>query len=93
MRPTKGDDQGKLQEDSEAPFTAGSYVCEIYLDGRQQGRAAFNIDFAPCPSVSIQQQTPCVGFYRKGTECPAGGATGAPDPKCACSDRGWECNQ
>jgi hypothetical protein len=91
MKPTVIDSEGKPKEDTDAPFSPGSYVCEVYLDGKKAEQAAFNIDYAPCPPAEIQPDTPCAGFYTIGTECPAGGATGEPDPTCACSDKGWQC--
>lgn len=93
MRPTRVDADGKLQEDTEAPFTAGSYVCEVFVDGKKAKQAAFNIEYAPCPTIQIQQQAPCLGFYTTGTECPAAGESGDPTPTCACTDRGWECDR
>jgi hypothetical protein len=92
MKPTSLDQDGKLKEDQEAPFDPGSYVCEVSLDGEKQKEAAFNIDYAPCPTVIIQPGTPCAGFYTIGTECPSSGATGDPEPTCSRSEKGWECN-
>lgn len=91
LTPTRVDEEGRLQEDTEAPFTPGSYVCEVYIDGKKAKQAAFNIDYAPCPTIVIQQGLPCAGFYMTGKECPASGASGDPEPTCACTDRGWEC--
>jgi hypothetical protein len=91
LKPTTVDQDGKLQENDEAPFAAGSYVCEVYVDGDKQKQAAFNVDYAPCPTIVIQPNTLCIGFYTTGTECPASGATGDPEPTCTCSDKGWEC--
>lgn len=93
MEPTTVSAEGKLEESDEAPFTPGSYVCEVRIDGEKVKQVAFNIDYAPCPTLQIQQQAPCVGFYTTGTECPAGGESGDPDPKCACTDKGWECDK
>jgi hypothetical protein len=89
--PTSLDEEGRLKEDEEAPFNAGSYVCEVYLDGEKQKSAAFNIDYAPCPTAVILEGAPCVGFYTLGTECPANGATGQPEPTCTCGEKGWSC--
>jgi hypothetical protein len=93
MKPTSVGSDGKLKEDEDAPFTPGSYVCEVSVDGVTQKHAAFNIEYAPCPTVQIQQTAPCLGFYQAGTQCPAAGATGDPTPTCACTDRGWQCDR
>lgn len=93
MKPTVIDAEGKPKEDADAPFGAGSYVCEVYVDGSKAEQVAFNIDYSPCPPAQIQQGSPCAGFYTTGTECPAAGATGEPEPTCACSDKGWECDK
>jgi hypothetical protein len=91
MHPLTVDENGRLKEDQQAPYLAGSYVCEVSLDGEQQGKAAFNIDYPPCPTTLIQTGTPCLGFYVEGEQCPAAGATGAPEPKCTCEATGWSC--
>lgn len=80
---------GKPKDD--APYVAGSYVCEISLDGEQQGRAAFNIDFPPCPTAIIPNGTRCFGFYPNATECPKFGEKSADPAKCKCQETGWEC--
>jgi hypothetical protein len=92
LKPTSLDEEGKLKEDQEAPFTPGSYACEVFLDGGKQREAAFNIAYAPCPTVMIQPGTPCAGFYTLGTVCPASGLTGASQPTCSCGQKGWECS-
>lgn len=84
---------GKREEASDAPFTPGSYVCEVRLDGELQRSAAFNIDYPDCPTVAITQDQPCVGFYPLDpvTFCPRAGLTGDPTPACACTPKGWDC--
>ncbi|HVJ94257.1 MAG TPA: hypothetical protein VM580_30925 [Labilithrix sp.] len=91
MLPTSIGTEGKVQEDDEAPFVAGSYVCEVLLDGKQEGKSAFNIDYAPCPATVIQTGTACVGFYPLAQTCPLNGATGQPEPTCKCEQNGWTC--
>ena len=91
LSPPSVDEEGNVKEDQEAPFEPGSFVCEVMLDGKLEGRAAFNIDYPPCPTKVILPGTPCFGFYTLGTECPASGATGEPDPTCTCEAGGWKC--
>lgn len=89
--PSSVDENGRLKEDQEAPFNAGSYICEVYLDGEKTKTVNFNIDYPPCPTAVIQQGTPCLGFYPTSEECPASGATGDPEPTCVCEAKGWNC--
>lgn len=91
MKPSSLDQDGRVKEDDQAPYTAGSYICEVYLDGEKTKTVNFNIDYAPCPTKVIQHGTPCLGFYPSSRECPANGATGQPDPTCFCEDKGWNC--
>ncbi|MBX3200008.1 MAG: hypothetical protein KF894_17865 [Labilithrix sp.] len=91
MVPSSIDEEGRLKEDQEAPFSPGSYICEVMLDGVLQKSVAFNIDYPPCPTVLIREGTPCLGFYTFDTECPAGGASGQPQPTCVCSGKDWVC--
>ncbi len=91
MIPTSLDDEGRLKEDQEAPFHPGSYVCEVTLDGKPAGTAAFNIGYPDCPTTIIQKGTPCKGFYELDKDCPANGATGQPEPTCTCEEKGWSC--
>jgi hypothetical protein len=77
---------------NDPPFPPGTYRCEMLLDGVLEGSATFDVEFPPCPPTEIIPGALCFGFYRIGDECPASGATGAPDPKCRCTlERGWEC--
>ena len=91
MVPSSVDENGQLKEDQEAPFNAGSYVCEVYLDGEKVKSVNFNIEWPPCPTAVILQSSRCVGFYVLNKECPASGATGQPDPTCTCEEKGWNC--
>lgn len=89
--PSSIDDEGHPKDDQAAPFKVGNYVCEVMLDGKIEGKAAFTIEYAPCPTKAIQSGTPCVGFYMRDLQCPASGATGDPEPTCTCQDEGWRC--
>jgi hypothetical protein len=90
--PTRIED-GKLVEDPRAPFSPGTYVCEVLIDGEEKGRAQFNIDYPPCPSVAIVDGQLCAGFYTIDpvTECPKAGLGGDDSPRCACEQTVWKC--
>lgn len=81
---------GKPKDD--APFVAGSYICEVSLDGEVQGTAPFNIDFPPCPTAEIIKGTPCFGYYPENQDCPRYGDKSADPARCACRTEGWECS-
>ncbi|MBX3206895.1 MAG: hypothetical protein KF764_17625 [Labilithrix sp.] len=89
--PTSLDEEGRLKEDQEAPFSPGSYICEVMLDGVLQKSVAFNVDYPPCPTTVILESRPCLGFYMLDRECPASGATGQAEPTCTCEAKGWNC--
>lgn len=91
MVPSSLDEDGKPREDDEAPFNAGSYRCEVYLDGENVQSVSFNVEYTPCPTAIIRDKTPCLGFYVLNKECPASGATGDPEPTCVCEPAGWNC--
>ncbi len=81
------------QPKDDAPFEAGSYVCEVALDGEIQKTARFNIDFPPCPSAFLVPNGPCFRFFKEGDECPQYGILSDDPAKCTCSAlRGWECD-
>lgn len=76
------------------PFEAGSYVCEVMLDGEIAGTANFNVDFPPCPAALIVNGTTCFGFFTGGTDCPKYGLRSDDPAKCQCSEtKGWECDE
>jgi len=91
MVPTSLDENGQPKADDQAPFNAGSYRCEVYLDGENVQSVSFNIEYPPCPTAIIVNKTPCLGFYVLNKECPASGATGDPEPTCFCEPAGWNC--
>lgn len=85
------DADGKPSDD--APFIAGSYVCEVALDGVIERTAPFNIDIAPCPPASLVPGGPCFGFYPHGQNCPKYGERADAIPSCRCDRKeGWQCD-
>ena len=89
--PTSLDEEGRVVEDTQAPFNAGSYKCEVYLDGEKVKSVDFNVDYPSCPTTVIHQGTPCLGYYTLNKECPASGLTGDQDLTCICEASGWNC--
>jgi hypothetical protein len=86
----KTDSTGKPSDT--APYLAGSYVCEVGIDGKVDKTAAFNIDFPPCPSAEIILNGPCFGFYPKDQKCPRYGLQSSDGASCTCTtDKGWDC--
>jgi hypothetical protein len=90
--PTKLE-EGKLVEDTQAPFAPGTYVCEVLIDGEEKGRAQFNIDYPPCPSATIINGQVCAGFYPLDpvTKCPKAGLETDDETLCTCEQGGWKC--
>ncbi|MBX3226658.1 MAG: hypothetical protein KIT84_39445 [Labilithrix sp.] len=96
-RPTKLDialvpinDKG--EPDDSAPFFAGSYICEVRLDGELVRSVEFNVKFAECPPVLIVPGSSCLGFYEPDDRCRRFGANSSEDTECTCTDQGaWNC--
>jgi hypothetical protein len=80
---------GEVSED--APLDPGRYQCEVYLDGKLEDQAVFNIMFPDCPAAEIIASKPCYGFFEDGRECPRYGLTSGDAAKCTCRIPGWEC--
>jgi hypothetical protein len=79
------------QPAEDAPYPAGRYECEAYIDGVLQGSAVFNVGFPPCPPAAIPNNARCGGFYEEGKDCPAFGDTGDQDLRCRCVGGVWQC--
>lgn len=74
------------------PFLLGRYQCEIYLDGKLEGSALFNIEEPPCPTSQIRPSSVCAGFYSDGKTCPAYGISSTDPATCTCNGAsGWSC--
>ncbi len=85
------DAEGKPADN--APFTAGSYICEVALDGTIEKTAPFNIDFPPCPPAFLIPGGPCFGFFTEATKCPKYGLLSDDPAECICSPtKGWICD-
>jgi len=79
------------QQSDAIPFVPGRFQCEVYLDGKLDGIAIFNIDFPDCPVAEILGGKPCFGFFQDGRECPRYGLTSRDPAQCTCNPRGWQC--
>ena len=80
------------EESEEAPYLAGRYQCEVFLDGEGRAPAEFNVRFPPCPSAQIVARSQCLGFYEDGRQCPAFGASSREPDTCTCQGlTGWSC--
>jgi hypothetical protein len=74
------------RDDSDVPYLAGNFTCELSLQGELQEIVPFTVDFA-CPQAPITSGAPCAGFVIEGTTCP-----GAFQEICDCgSDGVWSC--
>jgi hypothetical protein len=72
---------------SDAPYPAGRFVCELALDGEVAERLPFEIAFPDCPEAPIVSGALCAGFVVEGARC-----TGALSTPCTCgSDGVWSC--
>jgi DNA mismatch repair protein MutH len=83
------DKDGKPSE--EAPIPVGRYKCEALIDGESQKAFIFNVSYANCPVVAIQDGTPCAGFYKPETVCNKNGQSSMIKENCTCRGK-WTCN-
>lgn len=89
--PGKGEDiivAFELQrENTEDPFTAGKFVCELAIDGEVKEQLPFEVAFPDCPEAPIVGGGICAGFVLEGARC-----TGALSTPCVCGTDGlWSC--
>jgi len=75
---------------SQIPYTPGSYVCEIYVDGDLDRSVPFEIDFPSCPVAPPAEGGPCAGWVRPSSKC-SGAKAGV---ECTCASGGtWTCSE
>ena len=74
------------------PYLAGTYLCEIELDGKIVGSAQFKVDFPACPQSQITPAATCIGYFTEGTPCPRFGLKSKDSPDCTCEAAGWKCD-
>lgn len=73
--------------ESDEPYPAGKFVCELSLDGEVAERLPFEIAFPACPEAPIASGGLCAGFVLESARC-----TGALGTPCTCgSDGVWSC--
>jgi hypothetical protein len=74
-------------DESDEPYTAGKFVCELGLDGEVVERLPFEIEFPTCPEAPIFTGAVCAGFVLQGAQC-----QGALADTCTCQEDGvWSC--
>jgi hypothetical protein len=71
-----------------APWPAGSFSCDLSIDGELVASVPFRILYPDCPLAPPQQHDSCAGFFLPQSKC-----TGAISRQtCECTDEGsWEC--
>jgi hypothetical protein len=74
------------------PYLAGTYICEIEIDGDVVKTAGFRIDFPECPQSQLTTGSTCLGYFKADTECPKHGLKSRDDKFCTCKAAGWECD-
>lgn len=75
------------REDSDAPYLAGEFVCELAIDGEVRERVPFDVAFPDCPEAPIVNGALCGGFVLEGARC-----VGALKEDCICKEDGvWSC--
>ena len=83
----------KGQPAANAPVPAGTFRCEVYLDGVLGGFADFKVDFADCPAALITDRTECSGYFQPEKVCPRYGATSTDKTTCKCTEGAWLCDK
>jgi hypothetical protein len=74
------------RDDTDAPYAAGRFVCELALDGEVKERLPFEVALPDCPEAPIFTRGVCAGFVLEGARC-----AGALGGTCECSDGLWSC--
>ena len=77
-----------LKADSKDPWPAGSFVCDLAIDGELTDSVPFQIAYPDCPLMPPQGGDSCAGFFLPGSKCV--GALSA--ETCLCTEEGiWQC--
>lgn len=81
------------QPNDALPFPAGSFACELRVDGELERALTFNVDFPECPDTAIATGSPCAGFYPAGQQCRASGKSSGDPRSCTCDEAkgAWLC--
>lgn len=79
------------QPADDLPLEAGRYQCEVFLEGKLEDIAVFNVIFPDCPDAEILDRSVCFGFFEEGRECPRYGLTSGDRAQCTCRGLQWEC--
>jgi len=74
--------------DSDKPYPAGTFACDLSLDGEVEETLDFEVRFPVCPAAPLFSGLVCKGFVVEGSVCP-GAVSGT---SCSCPQSGiWEC--
>lgn len=88
--PGAGDDitlSFEWERDGDEPYPAGSFVCEVFLDGVLEAQLPFEVRYPDCPVAPIWDGLVCEGFVLPGAKC-----AGAVSPDiCRCESGEWRC--
>jgi hypothetical protein len=77
-----------FMKDGDRPYPAGTFVCDLSLDGEVEESLAFEVQFPACPAAPLFSGLVCRDFVIGGSVCP--GATSGTN--CTCAESGlWEC--
>jgi hypothetical protein len=77
-----------LNQNDDTPYPAGTFVCDLSLDGEVEESLDFEIRFPACPAAPLFSGLVCADFVVQGSACP--GATEGTN--CICAESGiWEC--
>jgi hypothetical protein len=75
-------------KENDVPYPAGTFVCDLSLDGEVEESLDFEIRFPACPAAPLFSGFVCKDFVVDGSVCP--GATAGTN--CTCAETGlWEC--
>jgi hypothetical protein len=75
------------RQDSDGPYAAGRFLCELAIDGEVEELLPFEVKFPDCPEAPIFGGGICAGFVLEGSRC-----MGALSTPCVCGTDGiWSC--
>jgi hypothetical protein len=78
----------ELEIENDDPYPAGTFVCDLSLDGEVEESLPFEIRFPACPAAPLFSGLVCRDFVVEGSVCPGAFA----GTNCTCAQSGtWEC--
>jgi hypothetical protein len=72
-----------------SPFPAGTFTCELAIDGEREDSVDFEVAFPACPVLPPITGQLCAGWVRAGSRC-----QGAESRPCLCDEGtgAWQCD-